>query len=351
MATRTWTDANNNRVPDCNLSNLQAQDLRASGGDFCDIANELRFGQATPNTTYDPDLLTGWNKRSYNWEFSTGIQQEILPRVSVDIGYFRRWYGNFTTTDNRAVAATDYSAFSVTAPSDSRLPDGGGNTVTGFKNLNPTAQGRPGDNFVTLSKNYGKQVERWNGVDVSVNARLAQGVFLQGGTSTGRTTEDNCEILEQVPEVSVNGLPYCHQETNWLTQFKGVASYVIPRVDVSLAATYQYLPGPQISANWVVTNAQVVGLGRPLTGGNPTVNVIEPGTEYGPGLNQLDLRFGKILRFGSTRTTVNFDLYNATNSNTVLTHNNTYSPTATTWQQPLAVLTARFFKFSAQFDF
>jgi hypothetical protein len=100
-----------------------------------------------------------------------------------------------------------------------------------------------------------------------------------------------------------------------------------------------------------VTNAQVVGLGRPLTGGNPTVNLIAPGTEYGPGLTQLDLRFGKILRFGPTRTTLNFDVYNATNSNTVLTHNNTYSPTATTWQQPLAVLTARFFKFSAQFDF
>ena len=350
-ATRTWTDANNNFVPDCNLSNLQAQDLRASGGDFCDIASELRFGQATPNTTYDPELLTGWNKRAYNWEFSTGVQHEILPRVSVDVGYFRRWYGNFTATDNRAVAASDYAAFSVTAPSDPRLPDGGGNTVTGFKNLNPTAQNRPGDNFITHSDTYGKQIEHWNGVDVSVNARLAQGIFLQGGTSTGRTTEDNCEILEQVPEISTNGLPYCHQQTAWLTQVKGSASYVIPRVDVSLAATYQYLPGPQISANWVVTNAQVVGLGRALTGGNPTVNMIEPGTEYGPGLTQVDLRFGKVLRFGGRRTTLNFDLYNATNSNTVLTHSNTYSPTATTWLQPQAVLTARFFKFSAQFDF
>jgi hypothetical protein len=348
--TRTWTDANNNRIPDCNLSNLLAQDLRASGGDFCDIASEQRFGQATPNTTYDPELLTGWNKRSFNWEFSTGIQQEILPRVSVDVGYFRRWYGNFNVTDNRALAASDYGTFSVTAPSDPRLPDGGGHSVTGFKNLDPAAQTRPGDNYVTLARNFGKQIERWNGVDVTVNARLAQGVFLQGGTSTGRTTEDNCEILEALPEVSTNGLPYCHQQTDWLTQFKGVASYIIPRVDVSLAATYQYLPGPQINANWVVTNAQVVGLGRPLTGGNPTVNLIAPGTEYGPGLTQLDLRFGKILRFGPTRTTLNFDLYNATNSNTVLTHNNTYSPTATTWQQ-LAVLTARFFKFSAQFDF
>ena len=352
QATRTWTDANRNFVPDCDLHNLQLQDLRASGGDFCDIASELRFGQATPNTTYDPDLLSGWNKRFFNWEFSTGIQHEIVPRVSVDVGYFRRWYGNFNVTDNRAVSAADYDAFSVTAPSDPRLPNGGGHTVQGFKNLNPAAQTRPGDNFVTHSSNFGKQTERWNGVDVSVNARLVQGIFVQAGTSTGRTTEDNCEILEQLPEVSANGLPYCHQQNNWLTQVKGAASYIVPRIDVSLAATYQYLPGPQVSANWVVTNANVAAsLGRNLTGGNFTANLIAPGTEYGPGLSQLDLRVGKILRFGPTRTALNFDLYNATNSNTVLTHNNTYSPTATTWLQPQSILQARFFKLSAQFDF
>ena len=155
-------------------------------------------------------------------------------------------------------------------------------------------------------------------------------------------------------DASVNGLPYCDQTTNWLTQVKGAASYTIPRVDVSVAATYQYLPGPTISANWVVGNAQLAPiLGRNLAGGaqNTTVNVVTPGTEYGTGLSQLDLRFAKIVRIGPSRTTINFDFYNATNSNTVLTHNNTYSPTATTWLTPNSILQARFFKIGAQFDF
>jgi hypothetical protein len=276
----------------------------------------------------------------------------VVPRVSVDVSYFRRSYGNFNVTDNRAVSASDYDRFSIVAPVDSRLPDGGGYTISGFNNLNPAAQTRLGDNFATLAKNFGEQTEVWNGVDIGANARLSNGVFVQGGTSTGRTVSDNCEIVAVLPEVSPNGAPYCHEVQSWLTQVKGLASYTIPRIDVSIAGTYQYLPGPAISANWVVatSSSAVQGLGRPLTGGNQTINLLEPSTEYGKGLNQLDLRFAKNLRFGTTRTMVSLDIYNATNANTVLTHNNTFSPTATTWQQPTLILQPRFFKIGVQFD-
>ena len=34
------------------------------------------------------------------------MPHEVLPRVSVNAGYFRRWYGNFTVTDNLAIAPT-----------------------------------------------------------------------------------------------------------------------------------------------------------------------------------------------------------------------------------------------------
>jgi hypothetical protein len=353
-ATRNWTDGNRNYVPDCDLLNPAAQNNLASGGDFCSAFNDSTFGRPTPNTTFDPELLTGWGKRFYNWEFTTGIQQEILPRVGVEVGYFRRWYGNFNVTDDRNLSPADYDSFNLTAPSDPRLPDNGGQTINGFRALKDSAFGRASDSFQTQAKNYGKQTEVFTGINVNVNARLAQGIFVQGGTSTGHTATNDCEILQALPESSVNGLPYCDQVTNWLTQVKGAASYTVPRIDVSIAATYQYLPGPAISANWNVPNATIAPiLGRNLAGGaaNTTVNLIAPGTEYGTGLSQLDLRFAKILRFGPTRATLNFDIYNATNSNTVLTHNNTYSPTATTWLTPNSILQARFVKIGAQFDF
>ena len=75
----------------------------------------LAFGSPIPNTRFDPDLLNGWGTRFNNWEFSTSVQHEILPRVSVDVGYFRRWYGNFAINDNLAWTAADFDTFSVTA--------------------------------------------------------------------------------------------------------------------------------------------------------------------------------------------------------------------------------------------
>ena len=63
------------------------------------------------------------------------------------------------------------------------------------------------------------------------------------------------------------------------------------------------------------------------------------------------MRFAKILRFGRTRATVGLDVYNITNSNAVLTYNQTFVPTTDTWLRPNSVLQARFVKLSAQMDF
>ena len=65
-------------------------------------------------------------------------------------------------------------------------------------------------------------------------------------------------------------------------------------------------------------------------------------------LNQVDLRFSKIFRFGRTRVQGNFDIYNALNGSAILTLNTRYGPT---WLQPTAILGGRLFEFSAQLDF
>jgi hypothetical protein len=48
---------------------------------------------------------------------------------------------------------------------------------------------------------------------------------------------------------------------------------------------------------------------------------------------------------------VSLDMYNAFNAAPVLTYNQTYSPTTTTWLTPTSVLAARVIKIGAQLDF
>jgi hypothetical protein len=274
------------------------------------------------------------------------VQHEVVSRVSVNVGYFRRWYGHFTVTDNLAVAPTDYSPFSVTAPIDPRLPDGGGSLITGLYDLNPNKAGQV-NNYFTLAGDYGTQLEHWNGIDVTVNARPGRGSLLQGGLSTGRTMTDNCDIIAKIDNPSTR---FCHVETSFLTQVKFLGSYNVPKADVQVSGTFQSIPGPQIGATYVATNAQVApSLGRNLSGNaqNVSVALVEPGTMYGDRLNQVDLRVGKNLKFGKTRTAVNLDLFNAFNRSTVLTVNNNYA----SWLQPLSIVSPRLVKISVQFDF
>ena len=51
-------------------------------------------------------------------EYSVGIQQEVIPRVSVSAAFLHRALGNFWVTDNELVSASDYTFYSATVPTD-----------------------------------------------------------------------------------------------------------------------------------------------------------------------------------------------------------------------------------------
>jgi hypothetical protein len=358
---RSWTDTDRDFVADCDLLNPAAQNLASSGGDVCGAWTNQAFGRSSFDTTYDPAITEGWAVRPYNWDFGASIQHELIPRLSVSVGYFRRVYGNFTVTDNLAVTPEDFTSFSIPVPADPRLP-GGAATLSGLVDVIPSKFGLI-NNRVTSSDVYGRQTEHWDGIDFNVDARLRNSLTLQGGFSNGRTAIDNCEITAQLPEMQLGPSTFGVANASWmpaqncrlqqpvLTQFRGLGSYMIPKVAIQVSGTFQSKPGVQLAANYLVTNA-IAGpsLGRPLSGGsaNIPVNIVVPGTLYGDRVNQFDFRVAKVLRFGRVRTQVGLDLYNALNSSAVQTYNQTFGAAYLT---PTVVLPARFAKVSAQVDF
>jgi hypothetical protein len=343
---RNWNDIDRDFNPDCDLLNP------AANGECS--AYLTPFGTLTSIAQFDEATRFGWGNRPFNWEFSSSVQHELVPRLGIDVGYFRRWFGNFRVTQQLGLTASDFTPYSVTAPSDSRLPDGGGYQINDLYNIVPAKVGQ-GTGYTTFARGFGKQTEHWNGVDFSANARLENGLVLQGGVSTGRTTTDNCDVIANsqgaVFSATTGPSPRnCHVQAAFLTQAKFLATYVIPRIDVNVAATVQSTPGPVISANRVFLNSEVQGsLGRPLSGGaaNVTINLLDPGDIYGDRVNQLDFRIGKIIRFAGRRASVNLDIYNALNKNPVMQENASYA----VWRTPQRIMDARLFKISGQFDF
>ena len=355
IVTRTWTDANGNFTPDCDLTNVFLQDLRGSGGDLCGVVSDTNFGRPTLGLNYDPEVMNGWGTRPYQWEFSVSGQHEIMRGLAVDVGYFRRTYGNFGVTDNLSLSASDFTSFSVTAPSDPRLPDGGGYVVSGFYNLNPDKTAVVPNNYFTLAKNYGKQEQNWNGMDLTVNVRPGAGMTLQGGVSTGRAFSDDCDVIRGLPEAATLSAPYCRRVDRFLTDGKLIWTYMIPKADVQVSGLFYSRPGPQLSANQVIPNAVVrQSLGRDLSASaaNVTVNLVHPGTLFGERRNQLDLRFTRAFRMQGIRLGANLELYNAFNGNTVLSESPTYRDGSISgWRVPQTIMPPRFVKLSAQIDF
>jgi hypothetical protein len=363
--TRSWTDANGNFLPDCNLSSPGAQDLRSSGGDFCGAISNQAFGTATLTNNFDANLLNGWGVRSSDWAINASIQQQLLPRASLEVAYSRRWYHGFTVTDNLAVATSDWSSYSITAPSDPRLPGGGGYAVSGLYDVNPALFGQI-NNLVTDSSTYGNEYSYFNGVDISLNVRSQNGLTLQGGTSTGQSVADACAVRTNLPEVTIASLgpglngsavnttsPYCHVAFGILTQARGLATYMIPKIGLLVSSVFQSKPGALLAANYAVPAATVAqSLGRAPAGNVPnvTVNLIAPGTSYGDRINQLDFRIAKTVTFGRARSTIGLDIYNGLNSSAVLTYNNSFVPGGT-WLQPVSILTPRIFRISLDVNF
>jgi hypothetical protein len=371
--TRGWTDTNGNFAVDCNLLSSGAQSPTTTGsGDVCAAltGGNLNFGSVVPNTIVDPKVLSGWRVRPYNWNFGVSVQHAILPRLSVEAQYNRRWWGNFLATVNQLVGPGDYDKWTLPVPSNDKLPDGGGGTAQ-YVSITSAASARGSLSYQTKETDFADaRTAYWHGVDVNVTARIAERVNLQAGTSTGRGVRNTCDLWAARPELQgSNRADSCGVTEPWMTSFRGLASYRVPKVDVQVSATLRSTRttaggdnasnGTSLNGNYQLPNSEVVKyLGRlpaaALLTGTTTVNIVVPSALYPlERRNQIDVRFAKILRLGGRRLDVGADIYNLLNANTATSFDQTYlfSNSGATYLNPTAIMAPLLVRFNATLTF
>jgi hypothetical protein len=217
-------------------------------------------------------MIKGWGVRGYNWDLTTELQHQLADGVSVNVGYYRNWYGNRTVTDNTLVTPSDFDTFCITAPADSRLPGGGGYQVCGLADIKPAKFGQV-NSVVTQSDNFGKQRLVNDYFSVSLNARLGPDLQFGGGLDTGRTVNDLCFNVDspgaasgnlpaiysafgpavQLPgaAITINGKGNCRVVTPFKgqTQIKAFGTYTLPK-DFVVSLILQNTSGQPVVASY-----------------------------------------------------------------------------------------------------
>ena len=354
-----------------------------------DPATAQTVGAGDDNSRY------GWGKRPYSWEFSLSAQHELTRGISVYGGYFRRWFGNFLVTDDLSHRPA------TTTPSASRRaypeprPGVGRRRNAAERHLSPTsfysptaaAAARAANNFVGLSDLFfpgSNVIDHWNGFDVSLNMRLPPRHHLPGRHEHRATDHRQLRHRRSGQRRQVRrpiaARRIAHRHGAWrcsrtdrhdhirgcLPCRAGLAHAIeVPRLvhraedrrpdrrvvsehsrasswRRNYAASTATLHGRCHRAAWAVCRVMRYRQPRRRRSGSSRRR---PSTD--DRLNQLDLRLGKILRYGRTRANISLDLYNLFNKSTITGASFAYS----TWLAPSSVIAPRLVKVSVTFDF
>ena len=204
---------------------------------------EINFAQLPANfgvrslATVDPDF-----QRTYNLEYTAGIQHELFPRVSVAATYYRRKFYDLPVTDNLLRTPADYRAVDVVSPLDGE--------VFQAYTVQPRPQLARVHDFDTNAGSDRKQT--YNGGDITFNARLPRGGTLFGGFTMERTLRVTCDEPDDP-----NFLRFCDDGENdipCLKQFKFAGTYPLGW-GIQASVSFQSIAGRALGG--------YIGHGRP----------------------------------------------------------------------------------------
>src|SRR5262249_15539930 len=144
------------------------------------------------------------------------------------------------------VGPSDYEKWTITAPKDPRLPNGGGYPIDVYT-MTQAASQRGADNYVTFETDYGPaRTNYWHGVAVTLNARLKRSLTRPGATTTGRAISDACAWILKVDSPDPR---YCRGVDPVETTIRGSVVYMLPKIGVQASATLRSQPPIIFSVN------------------------------------------------------------------------------------------------------
>jgi hypothetical protein len=344
--TRDWRDLNNDDV-------AQENEIGPS--------NNLAFGLPVFSFRPGPDGVD----REYDIETSLSVQHELARGLSVSGSWFRRSTYNQRRTDNLLVSSANYFPVTVANPLT-------GESLTVY-NLDPSKRGQL-DRIDNNSSDLDLRSRTYNGFELGMAGRL-RGASFFGGWTFDRLINVQCDAIDNpnfyqgyaaTTNVAMPG-NWCDESALDMPlrhEFKLSGSYTFP-YDIQVNAALQSYAGPARGTYWQVTTATRYApgcLGACTPGalvipnlvtapGTPTsmnIALLAPGSDYYGRMNQLDLGFRKLFRFGRYQYSAQADIFNFTNNDYVKTETLLYG---TALGRPTSNLQPRTLRLAVQMRF
>jgi hypothetical protein len=298
-----------------------------------------------------------------------------MRNVGLTVSYHRNSWHNQQFVWNRALTLADYAKGSVTVPNDPRLEERAGATIDGIWDLARESRGKA-DTVLTRWQNIPGSGEGpkqfYNGVDIGVSSRFSNGALVNGGVTLGRRVNDSCwqndlpfvaasSTGNSITGTTIRNDDYCDERLPlWHSDgstIKVSAIYPLP-YKFSASAVYRSLPGLDVSANQVFSNAAIEpSLGRPIGACTSTpctnqfsLNVWPDGTliEDYSRENVLDIKVTRDFPIGRWVFNLSGEVYNALNRRNISGVTQTVGGT---FRQVTGLLAGRLFKVVVGADF
>jgi Carboxypeptidase regulatory-like domain/TonB-dependent Receptor Plug Domain len=314
---------------------------RYVGGEFGSLQRTSLPSLGSP---FDPK-----RERSYAVEYTVGVDHELVPGVRLSATFIHREnknvYGNVDVDINQwdqlysPVTVTEQGRDGVFGTADDQQ-------ITVYQLNDPNTV------VSTINRNDSRLGTKYNGLEITMTRRFANGWTFLGGYTYSHTRQDVVSLADP-NDYYVNAKGETDLGRRHI--FKASGSYELP-YHIVFGANMRVQSGLPITRTVTIEN---------LTQGNVGVNAEPRGSVRLPKLFTLDLRAGRFFELGRNRLELSVDVYNVTNANTIyavrtntgLTNvryaGDATAPTTTipSFLSPTGFLGPRILRFNATFSF
>ena len=303
-----WADLNGDTF-------VQANELNTTSF----LTKSAAFDPAKPTSFLSPGAVDPDVQNDRTREFLVGLQQEVMRNLGIEVNYVWRKYDNFVWSDRLNWTSANFRQTSLTPTNCSAVAEC--QTVTYF--MPTSAQPSP-----FMYTNVPDRFRDYNGVEFALTKRLsnrwmANVSFALNSAIDHWTSADayedptniaNLDGAAFAPESAGSGVGNVFNNAEWL--FKASGLYTLPWFGINLASGMQYnqgYPFPQEIA--ITTRGNQVA--------DTSVYLAPLGDVRYDKVFVMDFKVDKAFTFGTVRLSPSMEIFNLTNTNTVLAQRRT----------------------------